>query len=114
LVCLKSFFECFAERGGAAVWGKIPVTTDERREGRMGEWRQVAGDWVGRRVEVFLEGDEHPRVGVLEGLEEEGIELAEEEYPDPYGEGTVQQGSPTFYRYDSVAEVRPAEDRGAR
>jgi hypothetical protein len=57
----------------------------------MGERRQGAGDWVGRRVE---------------SLKEEGIELAEEEYPDPYGEGTVQQGSPTFYGYDSIAEDR--------
>jgi hypothetical protein len=72
----------------------------------MGVRRQVAGDWVGRRVEVFPKGVEHRRVGTLEGLEEEGIDLAEEEYLDPYGEGAVQQGSPTFYGHDSIAEDR--------
>lgn len=74
----------------------------------MGERRQVPGNWVGRRVEVFLEGDEHPRVGTLTGVRQDGIELAEEEHPDPYGEGAAEQGSPMFYGHDSVAEVRPA------
>jgi hypothetical protein len=72
----------------------------------MGERRQVPGDWVGRRVEVFPEGVEHPRIVTLEGPEEEGIELAEEEYLDPYGEGAVQRGSLTFYGHDSIAEDR--------
>jgi hypothetical protein len=79
----------------------------------MGERWQVPGDWVGRRVDMFLEGDEHPRVGALTGVKEEGVELAEEVYPDPYGEGTVQQGSSTFYGYDSFAGIRLAEDRVA-
>ncbi len=79
----------------------------------MGERRRVPDGWVGRRVDLFLEGDEHPRVGTLTGVKEEGVELAEEVYPDPYGEGTVQQGSSTLYGYDSIAEVRLAEDREA-
>ena len=57
---------------------------------------------------MFLEGDEHPLVGTLAGVRQDGIELAEEEHPDPYGEGAAEQGSPTFYGYDSVNEVRPA------
>jgi hypothetical protein len=48
-------------------------------------------------VEVFLEEDEHPLVGTLTGVRQEGMELAEKEHPDPYGEGTAEQGSPTFY-----------------
>ncbi len=59
-------------------------------------------------MEVFLERDEHPLVGTLTGLRQDGIELAEEEHPDPYGEGAAEQGTPTFYGYNSVAEVRPA------
>ena len=70
--------------------------------------QRVPDNLVGRRVEVFLEGDEHPRVGTLAGVREGGIELAEEEHPDPYGEGAAEQGTPTFYGYDSVARVRPA------
>lgn len=70
--------------------------------------QRVPDNLVGRRVEVFLKGDEHPRVGTLAGVREDGIELAEEEHPDPYGEGAAEQGTPTFYGYDSVARVRPA------
>ena len=70
--------------------------------------QRVPDDLVGRRVEVFLEGDEYPRVGTLVSLREGGIELAEEEHPDPYGEGTAEQGTPEFYGYDSVVKVAPA------
>ena len=74
----------------------------------MGERGQVPSNWVGRRVEVLLAGDEHPLVGTLTGVRQDGIELAEEEHPDPYGQGAAEQGSSTFYGYNSVAEVRPA------
>lgn len=52
--------------------------------------------------------DEHPRAGTLAGVREDGIELAEEEYPDPYGERAAEQGNPMFYGYNSAARVRPA------
>jgi hypothetical protein len=74
----------------------------------MGERGQVPSNWVGRRVEVFLEGNEHPLVGTLTDVRQDGIELAEEEHPDPYGEGAAEQGSPTFYEFNSVAGVQPA------
>ncbi len=74
----------------------------------MGVRGQVPSNWVGRRVEVFLKGDEHSRVGTLTGVRQDGIELAEEEHPDPYGKGAAEQGSPIFYGHDSVTEVRPA------
>jgi len=51
-----------------------------------------------------------PRVGTLTKVKEVGIELAEEVYPDPYGEGAAQEGSPTFFGYDSIVKVHPAED----
>ncbi len=70
--------------------------------------RAYPSNWVGRRVVVFLEGDEPPLAGTLAGVGQDGIELAEEEHPDPYGEGAVEQGSPSFYGYDSVTGVRPA------
>ena len=57
--------------------------------------QRVPDNLVGRWVEVFLEGDEHPRVGTLTGVREDGIELAEEEHPDPYGEGAAEQATPT-------------------
>jgi hypothetical protein len=70
--------------------------------------QRVPDNLVGQRVEVYLEGDKQPRVGTLAGVREDGIELAEEEHPDPYGEGAAEQGTPAFYGYDSVARVRPA------
>ena len=45
------------------------------------------------------------RLHPLKGGSSEG---REEEHPDPYGEGAAKQGSPTFYGYNSVADVRPA------
>lgn len=71
--------------------------------------QRVSEEWVGRRVELILKGDEHPCMGTLANVRDDGIELAEEEHPDPYGEDQAQQGTPAFYGYDSIVDLQPRE-----
>jgi hypothetical protein len=81
----------------------------KQREADMAkQW--IPDEWIGQRIELTLEGHERPRIGTLTNIREDGVELAEEVYPDPYGEGKAEQASPTFYGYDSIVDVRRTEE----
>lgn len=68
--------------------------------------RHIPERWVGRKVEVAIRGDSTTTTGEVIGVDKRGVQLVEEVYPEPYGDGMLEDMDGRFYPHDFIAQAR--------